>query len=81
MQLDTVLRFSGPADDKDFTTFPAEDVENDGFVKWDLGLTVTPDPRVSLVARVENLLDEEYEEAYGYPALGRVFWGGATVRF
>jgi len=81
VQLDTSLRFSGSAPDKNFTTFPAEDVENDGFVKWDLGLTVTPHPRVSLVARVENLLDEEYEEAYGYPALGRVFWGGATVRF
>lgn len=81
VQLDTALRLSGSSDDKNFTTFPAEDVENDGFVKWDLGATVTPHPRLSLTARVENLLDEEYEEAYGYPALGRVFWGGATVRF
>jgi vitamin B12 transporter len=81
VQVDTVLRFSGSSDDKNFTTFPAENVENDGFVKWDLGATVTPLPWLSLVARVENLLDEEYEEAYGFPALGRVFWGGATVRF
>jgi outer membrane cobalamin receptor len=36
---------------------------------------------VSVFARVENLLDEEYEEAYGFPALGRVLWGGARVRF
>lgn len=80
-QVDTTLRISGPSDDKNFTTFPAEDVENDGFVKWDVGVTITPKPWLSLVARVENLLDEEYEEAYGFPALGRVFWGGATVRF
>ena len=42
---------------------------------------MTPAPWIDLTARVENLLDEEYEQAYGFPALGRVFWGGATVRF
>jgi vitamin B12 transporter len=81
VEIDTALRFTGSSDDKNFSAFPAEDVENDGFVKWDAGLTVTPVPRVSVFARVENLLDESYEEAYGFPALGRVFWGGATVRF
>ena len=30
-RLDTVLTFSGPAPDKNFSTFPAEDVENDGW--------------------------------------------------
>jgi len=81
VQLDTSVRFAGSSPDKNFTTFPAEDVTNDGYAKWDVGVTVTPWPRVSLVARVENLLDESYEEAYGFPALGRTIWGGATVRF
>jgi len=47
----------------------------------DAGVTVTPWPHLSLVARVENLLDDDYEEAYGFPALGRTFWGGAAVQF
>ena len=81
-QLDTSFRFAGSSNDKYWAPdYSSQDVTNDGYVTWDLGVTVTPHPRVSLVARVENLLDKEYEEAYGFPALGRVFWGGATVRF
>lgn len=34
-----------------------------------------------LTARVENLLDEEHAEVFGYPSLGRAFYGGATVKF
>ena len=70
-----------PSADKNFTTVPAEDVTNDGYVKWDAGVTVTPWQHLSLVARVENLLDSEYEEVYGFPALGRTFWGGVSVKF
>ncbi|HEY6000106.1 MAG TPA: TonB-dependent receptor [bacterium] len=81
VRLDTLLTFSGSAPDKNFSTFPAQDVENDGYLKWDLGVTVTPATWLDLGARVENLLDEEYEQAFGFPALGRTFWGGATVRF
>jgi vitamin B12 transporter len=81
VQLDTVARFSGESADKNFTTFPAADVTNDGFVKWDAGVTVTPWQHLSLIARVENLLDSAYEEVYGFPALGRTFWGGVEVKF
>jgi len=81
LQLDTAARFCGSSADKNFTTMPAEDVTNDDFVKWDVGVTVTPWRHVNLIARVENLLDSAYEEAYGFPALGRTFWGGASVKF
>ncbi|HWR98462.1 MAG TPA: TonB-dependent receptor [Candidatus Methanoperedens sp.] len=81
VQLDTALRFSGESNDKNFTSLPAQDVRNGGFLKWDVGVTVTPRSWLSLAARVENLLDDSCAEAYGFPALGRVFWGGATVRF
>ncbi len=36
---------------------------------------------VTLTGRIENLLGEKYAEVYGYPALGRVFYGGVSVRF
>jgi vitamin B12 transporter len=34
-----------------------------------------------LTVRVENLFDEKYSEVYGYPALGRTFYGGISLRF
>jgi len=34
-----------------------------------------------LYAGCENILDEEYEESYGYPMPDRMFYGGIEVRF
>ena len=81
VQIDTSARFAGSSADKNFTKIPAENVTNDGYIKWDAGVTITPLPHLSLIARVENLLDSSYEEAYGFPALGRTFWGGVSVSF
>lgn len=82
VQVQTGLRFSGSSQDKHFAAdYSTEDVTNDAYVKWDLGVTVSPWPHVALIGRVENLLDEDHEEAYGFPALGRVFWGGVKVDF
>jgi vitamin B12 transporter len=37
--------------------------------------------RVTVTARVENLLDEHYEEVNGYPALGASVFAGFEMRF
>ena len=37
--------------------------------------------RTILFGRIENLFDEEYSEADGYPALGLGFYGGARYSF
>ena len=34
-----------------------------------------------VTARIENLLDEEYSEVFGYPSLGRGFYGGVHLKF
>jgi vitamin B12 transporter len=34
-----------------------------------------------IYGRIENLGDEHYQEVYGYPALGRAFFGGASYHF
>ncbi|MBC2696538.1 MAG: TonB-dependent receptor [Desulfobacteraceae bacterium] len=34
-----------------------------------------------LYAGCENILDEEYEESYGYPMPDRMFYGGIEIRF
>jgi vitamin B12 transporter len=35
----------------------------------------------AVYGRVENLGDERYQQVYGYPALGRGFFGGASYHF
>jgi len=38
-------------------------------------------PRVTIKARVENLLDEQYEQVHGYPMLGLGAFAGVEVKF
>ncbi len=38
-------------------------------------------PRVALKARVENLLDEKYEQVHGYPQLGFGAFAGVEMKF
>lgn len=38
-------------------------------------------PRVTIKARVENLLDEQYEEVHGYPQTGVGAFAGVEVKF
>ncbi|HEX2862558.1 MAG TPA: TonB-dependent receptor, partial [Lacunisphaera sp.] len=38
-------------------------------------------PRVALKARVENLLDEEYDQVHGYPQLGLGGYAGVELKF
>lgn len=56
-------------------------VENGRYAKWDVALSADVHEHLRVFGRVENLLDEDYEEASGFPALGRVFWGGLAVKF
>jgi len=36
---------------------------------------------LEIFGRIDNLLDEEYQEVLGYPAYGRTFFGGVKVSF
>ena len=36
---------------------------------------------IKLVGRIENLMDENYEEVDGYPALGRAVHAGLSFSF
>ena len=38
-------------------------------------------PRVTIKARIENLLDEQYEQVHGYPQLGLGAFAGVEVKF
>ena len=38
-------------------------------------------PHLTVYGRVNNLTNEHYSEVYGFPALGRAFFGGAKLKF
>jgi vitamin B12 transporter len=84
IRLGTVLSWVGSRDDIRFGQFPEPNqrVELPSYTTLDLSGTFLVlqrrrgTPGLDLTARVENLFDEEYEQAVGFPARGRgVFVG------
>ena len=61
---------SGAALDRDFSTWPATDVELDAYRLWRGKLDITLSPRWKLILSAENLLDEDYVTVYGYRSPG-----------
>jgi vitamin B12 transporter len=82
-QLEASVRalFVGERPDANYAAFPPARVTLRGYAKVDLSLTCRLSKNLSLQGRVENLLDQRYEDVFGFPALGRCFAGGATLRF
>jgi outer membrane cobalamin receptor len=75
--------YVGRATDSDFQFPPLGITSNPSWVRWDIAATVPVHYGFSVTTRVENLFDRHYQDAVGYPALGRNFrlgmkyaWGG-----
>ncbi len=72
--------------DRDFGVIPEVRVRNPGYVKLDLSASYRiyrhPGTGAELRLRgvVENLLDEDFEEAFGFPAPGLEARGGLELR-
>ena len=81
LTLDGRLLAVGSSADSDFSSFPVAEVTNAGYVKMDLGATARLGSTVTAMLRVENLFDAQYEETFGYPALGQIFRVGMTLDF
>ena len=79
VDLSTTVSLVGERDDIDPASFAT--VQNPSYAKWDVALSVDVHKNLRVFGRVENLLDDPYQEARGFPALGRVFWGGISARF
>jgi vitamin B12 transporter len=81
------VRWKGSRTDRDFATWPASPVELPAYALLGLGLDLEllessgRRPGVGLRVRTENLLDEEYEEMFGFVAPGRTILVGARVDF
>lgn len=87
--LGATVRYIGDRDDLEFPGFPAPPsrVALQAHTVVDLSLLVSllrprgPAPGLALTARVENVLDEDYQEIVGFRARGRTVWLGGTLEY
>lgn len=75
--------YNGAQDDFFFPPVPPfrERVELDSFTLVTAAGTYQLSPKIQLFARIENALDEEYEEIFGFRSLGRTAYAGVRYRF
>jgi vitamin B12 transporter len=81
VSVDVIALFVGPRADSDFSTYPSTRVSLPSYTKLDLALRWRASKKLELYGRVENFLDERYEEVSGFPTLGRALTAGFTARF
>jgi vitamin B12 transporter len=75
------VRYNGAMTDSNFYEFNAPDVSMDAFTLLNLGLDWNFTGNVQFYGRVENVLDEDYEEVFTYRASGRAGYAGVRLRF
>lgn len=64
--------------DADFNVFPSALVHPGDYVDARMTMAVSMSRRLGATARIENLFNHRYEEAWGFPALGRRFTAGLS---
>ena len=65
--------------DKDFSTFPAQRVNLDSYTLLNIAGHYNLFKFLRLFARIENLLDTDYEEVYGYGTPGLSAFAGLKL--
>jgi vitamin B12 transporter len=71
--------FTGVRTDSDFDGFGL--TRNPGYARFDVASSYSIGRGISLYARATNLLDKQYQDAIGFPALGRDVRVGVNYRF
>ena len=72
--------FSGQRTDSDFL-FLGLPPRTPGYARFDLSTSYYFGHGVSWYVRAQNLFDKQYQDALGYPALGREVRIGTNFRF
>jgi len=77
------ILYVGERDDSywDTMAFTARDVAIDDYVVVNLAGSFDISERFHVFARIENLFDEDYYEAYGYGTAGFSAYGGVKIEF
>ena len=73
--------YVGDRDDNDYSTWPATRVELDNYTLVDLAASYDITDNFRVFARMENILDEEYEQVKGYGTRGFSTFGGMKLTF
>ncbi len=73
--------FNGEQDDQDFSTFPATRVTLDSFLLITLAARYELMEGLEAFARIENLLDENYQNVLGFNTPGIGAFAGLRARF
>jgi vitamin B12 transporter len=73
--------YNGDRWDYDYTSPPAQRVKLSDYIILNLSLNHLVNESSSCFLRFENLLNEDYEEVYGYEAPGFSVYGGANFSF
>lgn len=73
--------FIGRRADSDFAFLQPPLTSNPGYTKWDLGWSFRSPHRVTYFGVVENVLNQSYMEALGFPALKLTYRAGARLIF
>ena len=71
--------FAGRRTDSNFAS-PTQ-FENPGYARFDLAASYNVSRGLSLCARATNLFDKQYQDAIGFPALGRDMRAGVRYEF
>ncbi len=87
LRLGTNVNFIGPRDDVDFNAFPAVRVQLPGYVLVEFSAeaevirSAAGRSVLTLLGRVENAFDADYQVVVGFPGRGRTILAGARVGF
>ncbi|MEP0862672.1 MAG: TonB-dependent receptor [Ignavibacterium sp.] len=71
--------YVGKRFDKDFSLFPAERVTLNSYLILNLAASYKVTDFLQFFGRIENILDKEYEEVFGYGTPGISFYAGLSL--
>lgn len=71
--------FSGVRTDSDFIDYIK--VNDPGYARFDIAASYNVTHGLAFTARATNLFNKQYEDAFGYPALGRYYLFGLRYQF
>lgn len=73
--------FNGTQKDTEYVTYPYDRVTLDAYTVFNAGGSFTLNDRLEIYGRIENLLDEKYEEVFDYNTPGRTAFIGLRGSF
>ncbi|TNE91895.1 TonB-dependent receptor plug domain-containing protein [Porticoccus sp.] len=68
--LELNAQYNGHQDDSDFSLYPAPVVRLDSYTLLNLSASFHATNQLTIYGRFENILDDDYEEIFGYQSLG-----------